>query len=110
MIFSACSPKPELALQAPLIYIMPGLLFSGLSFPLFDMNDAAKFYSSLMPMTYASDTLRDILLTGHAPNLLSDCGSMLLGGLIGICVALTIFFLRLSKGGASAEKIIPARD
>ena len=106
MIFSAIAPQPELALQAPLIYIMPGLLFSGLSFPTFDMNEFARLYSSTMPMTYAGDNLRDILLIGHAPNLWQDFRSMLIGGAIGIFVALMIFFLRLKRGGSN----VPARN
>ena len=106
MIFSAIAPQAELALQAPMLYIMPGLLYSGLSFPTFDMNEFARLYSSTMPMTYAGDNLRDILLIGHAPNLWQDFRSMLLGGTIGIFIALTIFFLRLKRGGSN----VPARN
>ena len=59
---------------------MPGLLCSGLSFPLFEMSDAAEAIAKLMPITYAGDNLRDILLTGYAPNLWSDCRTMIFGG------------------------------
>ena len=80
LIFAVCAPNKVLALQSPLIYIMPGLLCSGLSFPLFEMSDAAEAIAKLMPITYVGDNLRDILLTGYAPNLWSDCRTMIFGG------------------------------
>lgn len=107
MIFSICSPTHEMTIQAPMLYIMPGLLYSGLSFPTFDMSGAARFYSSLLPMTYAGDTLRDILLIGHAPNLFNDLKSMIFGGFFSVTVAIAIFFVR---GGKFLEKNLPARN
>ena len=44
------------------------LLYSGLSWPAFDMSDVASAIGMLMPMTYAGDTLRDILLSGSSPD------------------------------------------
>lgn len=104
MLFSACSPTRVLSMQMPMVYIMPGLLYSGLSWPSFDMNEIAGFLSLLLPMTYAGDNLRDILLSGYAPTLWTDCAKMLLGGCITGSIALGIFSLRrkkaLRKGGA----------
>ncbi len=45
LIFAAAAPNEVLAIQAPMIYIMPGLLYSGLSFPIFDMNYYAEFWA-----------------------------------------------------------------
>lgn len=97
MFFSSCSPTRVMSLQIPMVYIMPGLLYSGLSWPSFDMNEIAGFLSLLLPMTYAGDNLRDILLAGYAPALWTDCAKMLLGGCIAGNLALGIFSLRRRK-------------
>lgn len=105
-VFSACSPGRVLSLQAPMLYIMPGLLYSGLSWPSFDMNGIASAISLFMPMTYAGDNLRDILLAGYAPALWHDCGCMVAGGLISILLGLGVFSLRRhwgQKGGDGRE-------
>ena len=93
-VFSACCPTRVLSLQAPMVYIMPGLLYSGLSWPNFDMSDIASMLGMLMPMTYGGDTLRDILLSGTAPALYKNCLVMLLGGLGCQLVASLLFYLR----------------
>ena len=94
LIFAAVAPNEVLALQAPMIYIMPGLLYSGLSFPIFDMSENAEFVARLMPITYAGDNLRDILLSGYAPNFWSDFSEMIFCGLISLTVATAFFLLK----------------
>ena len=94
LLFSACSPTQVLSFQAPMLYIMPGLLYSGLSWPSFDMSEYAAIFGALMPMTYGGDTLRDILLMGYAPSLTANCGKMILGGLLCGLLAWGIFVLR----------------
>ena len=105
LLFSSCSRTRVLSMQMPMVYIMPGLLYSGLSWPSFDMNEIAGFLSLLLPMTYAGDNLRDILLAGYAPALWTDCAKMLLGGCITGSIALGIFSLRrretLREGGTA---------
>lgn len=93
-IFSSCCPSRVLSLQAPMVYIMPGLLYSGLSWPNFDMSSIASVLGMLMPMTYGGDTLRDILLNGTAPTLYANCRIMILGGIGCQLVAAGIFYLR----------------
>lgn len=94
-LFSSLSPTPVLALQIPLLYIMPGLLFSGLSWPTLSMTGFAAFYSAIMPMSYTADTMRDILTGGYAPSLLHDCIVLLLMGIISFILACCIYKLRL---------------
>lgn len=87
--FSAITSNEVNALQVPLLYIMPGLLFSGLSWPHFAMNDFSQVFSALMPLTYLADTLRDLLLAGYSPTLLKNLLIMLMSG-SGLCL-ITIF-------------------
>lgn len=104
LLFSACVPSRELALQAPMVYIMPGLLYSGLSWPVFDMNGVAAAFGKLLPMTYAGDALRDILLSGTAPELAMNCAVMLCGGLACLLLASAIFHWRRLRGLRRAEE------
>lgn len=69
LFFSAIAKNEAGSLQLPLLYIMPGLLFSGLSWPDFSMNTFSRVISALMPLTYTGDSLRDLLLAGYAPAL-----------------------------------------
>lgn len=93
--FSSIASNETIALQMPLLYIMPGLLFSGLSWPHLAMNDFSRIFSSLMPLTYMADTLRDLLLSGYSPNLLKDVLIMFSSG-SGLCLV-TIFIFSLRR-------------
>ena len=94
LLFSSLAKNDVFAIQMPMLYIMPGLLYSGLSWPEFDMNQYAEVFGALLPMTYSADVLRDILLMGDAPQLCrSNLVMMLSGGLCSI-LAWAIFMGR----------------
>ena len=84
-------------MQMPMLYIMPGLLYSGLSWPVFSMNAVAWWLSRLLPMTYTGDSLRDLMLAGSAPTLWSDIGQMLLIGAVMTLLAAGIFSFRRQR-------------
>ena len=96
-LFSACSPTEVMSMQMPMLYIMPGLLYSGLSWPVFSMNAVAWWLSRLLPMTYTGDNLRDLMLAGSAPTLWSDIGQMLLIGAVMTLLAAGIFSFRRQR-------------
>lgn len=96
-IFSACAPNRPIALQSPMLYIMPGLLYSGLSWPSFDMSREAGIFSLLLPISYAGDCLRDIMLMGYASGLWDNVGRMLLYGSACFCAAVLVMILRQRK-------------
>ena len=104
LIFSACAPNEILAMQAPMLYIMPGLLYSGLSWPQFAMTDIASVFGALLPITYTGDTLRDIMLAGYAPDFWSSMVRMMVSGLAAALIAGGIFSLRrrwMNRGGVN---------
>lgn len=104
-VFSACATSRPMALQSPMLYIMPGLLYSGLSWPSFDMNKEAGIFSLLLPISYAGDCLRDIMLIGYGPELWSNVLRMLLYGSVCFCIAVLIMALKQRKmqGGAAVH-------
>ena len=91
---ASCCPDDTFSLQAPLVYIMPGILVCGLSWPLFAMTTGADFYSSLLPLRYTGPAMRDLLLLGSTPALAQDLAHSLLGGGIGLLLASLILHLR----------------
>lgn len=93
-LFAACSPNEVMSIEAPLLYIMPGLLYSGLSWPTFSMNSPAYYISRLFPLQYSGDCVRDILLSGYGPTLWQEIGYMLLLSLIFFGITCVIFTFR----------------
>ncbi|WP_196607079.1 ABC transporter permease [Pectinatus frisingensis] len=93
-LFSAISPDETLAVQLPLLYIMPGLLFSGLSWPLLSMRGFSKWFSSTMPITYAGDCMRDLMLAGYCPDFSYNLRMLLIVGITAGSIAWCIFTLR----------------
>lgn len=92
--FSSITANEVNALQVPLLYIMPGLLFSGLSWPRFAMNDFAQVFSSFMPLTYMAETLRDLLLAGYSSVLLENVFIMFASGSGLSLITMLLFSLR----------------
>jgi len=64
----------------------------------------AAAFGKLLPMTYAGDALRDILLSGYAPELGQNCAIMVGGGLFCLLVASGIFHWRRMRGLRRAEE------
>ena len=98
LAFGVCSPNEVMSIQEPLLYIMPGLLYSGLSWPDFYMNRVAEVIAFLFPMRHAADYVRDILLSGYAPQLASQCLQLLGIGLFCFFLGIVGFMLRRRYG------------
>lgn len=71
-----------LSLQIPMLYIMPGTLYSGLSWPVFAMNEPAFWYAAIMPIRYTAVNVRYLMLGGYVPHLLRDVCVMAAGAAI----------------------------
>ncbi len=97
LLFSAFTKTEVEALQTPLLYLMPGLLFSGLSWPHFAMNEFAQIFSAFMPLTYMAETLRDILLAGYSPFLVKNVFIMFSSGIILSLITMLLVFFRQKR-------------
>lgn len=67
--FSSIAPNAVSALQTPLLYIMPGLLFSGLSWPSYAMNELSLLFAKITPLFYTGNELRKLILSGASVQL-----------------------------------------
>ena len=92
--FSSISPLPVVALQIPIFYIMPGILYSGMAWPDYMMTEGAAAYAAAVPITYLAVPLRDVMLTGHSAAFCRDFACLMLGGVIARVLALVFFRLR----------------
>ena len=63
MISSVCDDEMS-AMHLAMGSLMPNLLFSGIMRPMEGMPIALKYFSYCMPMTYAVESLRNILSRG----------------------------------------------
>lgn len=69
------------------------------------MNKEAGIFSLLLPISYAGDCLRDIMLIGYGPELWSNVLRMLLYGSVCFCIAVLVMALKQRKmqGGAAVH-------
>ena len=101
VLFASCSPNDVMSIELPLLYIMPGLLYSGLSWPDFYMNDLASYIAQIFPMRHAADSVRDLLLAGYAPDFASQSLQLVLMGAAAFFLGTGVFALRRRCGMAT---------
>ena len=93
-VFSGVFHDPVQAIQMPLLYLMPGLLYSGLSWPNFSMSSLGQAISTIMPLKYICMDLRNLLLLGYSPTLFSNVIVMYISGTILFFIAGIAFYFR----------------
>ena len=93
--FSSFLKNPVTAVQTPLLYMMPGLLYSGLSWPLGWVDPVPAFLSKLLPRHYFAVPLRLVSLRGFSPDFVPSVAQMLSGGIILLIFA--GFFFRYNR-------------
>lgn len=103
-VVSTISPNEIMSVQLPLLYIMPSLMYSGFSWPLMSMEGFASIYAHSMPLTYAVDNMRDIMLQGYAPTLWQDISILLGMGTVCSVLAGIVFDLRRKYIQKNREK------
>ena len=57
------------ALLTPLAYIMPSIMFANVTWPRHSMDSISLLLSYIMPIGYAADDLRNLLIKGNAVDL-----------------------------------------
>lgn len=87
--------KPERAITYALFYIMPSVLFAGAIWPRYSMDSVSLFLSYIIPVGYAVEDVRSLLVQGVAPYWLLHAG---------ILIVYTIVFMGLSCVGLSRKK------
>jgi ABC-2 type transport system permease protein len=104
--FSVIAPNEVASVQLPMLYIMPAFLFSNYSWPTLAMNEFSQLFSAILPLTYATDTIRDILLAGYAPSLITNAAILFAFGSLLFLITSCIFSLRRKKLCTSKEEVL----
>ena len=99
-VFAAISSDEVMSIEIPLLYIMPGLLYSGLSWPDFYMNDLAISIAKLFPLWHAGDAVRDLLLAGYTSDLVKNIWQLIVMGSCSMIFSAGIFAMRRRCGAA----------
>lgn len=86
-----------------LLYIVPAFLYSGYNWPHIAKSSFVYIYSLFLPMTYAAETIRDILLAGYSPDLLPNSAVLYFAGTI-IGLLTVIVCAHRSKNLVAAAK------
>ena len=76
------------ALLTPLAYIMPSIMFANVTWPRHSMDDFSLILSYIMPIGYAADDLRNLLIKGVAVDLQFHVTILLLMASIFFTIAL----------------------
>ncbi len=98
-IISIVSQTDSQAVQSSMIVLLASVFFMGFLMPLEALIRPVRVISWMLPATYGSVLLRDIMLRGNPPNLL------LLGGLAGIGAGLFLLaWLLLRRLISSAQQ------
>lgn len=92
MFLSLLFPSPVLALQNVLLFVMPGLLYSGLSWPQEWLTRLPAVIRTIFPITYLALPMRDLSLAGTSRLLSDDIGILMIGGVL--LFILTFFLLK----------------
>ncbi|VBB04983.1 Hypothetical protein LUCI_0189 [Lucifera butyrica] len=83
--------------RASIIYTVPAFVVSGYSFPQESMDLIGKTASSLFPLSYFNNTLRDLMLAGYSPFLYRNSLILLLMGITLIVLATVCYIWRLKQ-------------
>lgn len=105
-VFASLSFDEVMSVEMPLLYIMPGLLYSGLSWPDFYMNDLAMAIAKIFPLWHAGDVVRDLLLAGDSPELIHQVWQLSVMGVVSFILGTGIFAGRRQYGGAKIRTIL----
>ena len=95
MFLSIIFNAPVLALQEALLFIMPGLLYSGLSWPQEWLGQLPAIIRAIFPITYLALPMRDLSLAGASNLLAEDIAIMAAAGVI--LMILTFFLVKYRK-------------
>lgn len=87
--YSEISPAyfAAIFIRASTMYPVPAFILSGYTFPAESMGAGMNFAAKFFPMSYMSNNLREMFLTGAASKLFVDVRSLILIG--AACLVLT---------------------
>lgn len=90
--------------QFSLAYAVPGFVFSGYTWPQYSMDVISTVISYTFPITYVADTVRALMVSGHAPALHKNILILLIMGVILLTISTLVYINKRKHPTISAEK------
>ena len=81
-MLSLAFSNPILMIQESLLFIMPGMLYSGLSWPNEWLSTLPAYIRVIFPITYLAMPMRDLSLLGWSDLLVKNIGILAGAGLV----------------------------
>lgn len=98
LLFGLLFSRAANAISETLLFIMPGLLYSGLSWPGEWTDSVPKLLSCFFPIKYIALSLRSLSLRGEAPGLARDVAVLLLLAALFLALDYLLLQRRLKRG------------
>ena len=80
--------------QFSLAYAVPAFVFSGYTWPQHSMDTVSLIISYIFPLTYFADTVRALMISGHAPSLQKNMFILLIIGTILFVISTLVYINR----------------
>ena len=90
--------------QLSLAYTVPAFIFSGYTWPKHSMDTLSTLISSTFPLTYFADTIRSLMITGHAPSLQTNILILLLIGITLLIISTSLYRKKRKSFSLSLQK------
>lgn len=88
--------------RASIMYTVPAFIMAGASFPLESMSQAMVFLGRLFPMSWLTNSVRSLILSGTAPEWNADMIALLSMGLVCLLIGCYVFISSIKKRSYSA--------
>ncbi len=110
LMMGAVAREPHQAIMWSLFYVMPSVLFAGAIWPRTSMDNISLFLSYVMPIGYAANDLRNLLVKGTAAGVEVHIAALLLMSAIFFAAAVGVLKFKGAKVFANdnAQGIQPA--
>lgn len=83
--------------RAAIMYPVPAFILSGYTWPHESMSEAVRYLAAFFPLSYLSNAVRDLFLSGVSPDYAKNILVLFIMGAICIAAALHSFGLRYEK-------------
>lgn len=91
--------------QFALAYAVPAFVFSGYTWPQYAMDTISTAISYTFPITYFADTVRALMVAGHAPLLKTNMLILLLIGIALLLLSTLVYKHRRAKFSFSKKEV-----
>ncbi|WP_432648017.1 ABC transporter permease [Mitsuokella sp.] len=95
VFFSSLFNREMEFVRAIIMYPVPAFIFSGYTWPQESMPVWLQNIAGLFPLSWFSNTVRELFLAGHSPRLAADCQALTILAVVFMSLGAVIFCLKM---------------